>query len=196
MPDLRIEETRQPVCFSVNRMTQHIRGALSQSRALLYDLLGINGYGICHPNSSGALEAEKRTPLALPLMPRLAPQRATPLPSFPLPCLPTLQRLSTPPRVPSNVYLLPLPLIETPSFPHAPAVTSYAAVSKSASTPDPGLWSCVNTSAPCLDSLLLHWPHLQTLSVCGQCAIRSTCDGQTRLVPPSSMKDMSKFMGL
>ncbi|GLI59637.1 hypothetical protein VaNZ11_001562 [Volvox africanus] len=193
LQDLRIEETRQPVCFSVNRMSQHVGGGLSQSRALLNDLLGINGYGTRLPNSSGSREAEKRKPLALPLMPHLGPERTTPLPTFPLPRLPTSQRLPTPPHVPSNDYFFPLP--STPSFSHAPIVTPYAGVSKSASAPDPGLHFCDNTSAPCFDSLLLHWPHLRTLSVCGQCAIRSTCDGQTRLVPLSSLKDMSVLIG-
>ncbi|GLI59636.1 hypothetical protein VaNZ11_001561 [Volvox africanus] len=51
-------------------------------------------------------------------------------------------------------------------------------------TSEPGL------PAPCLDSLLLHWPHLRTLSVCGQCAIRSTCNGQTQLVRLTKVEDI------
>ncbi|EFJ41586.1 hypothetical protein VOLCADRAFT_98446 [Volvox carteri f. nagariensis] len=43
-------------------------------------------------------------------------------------------------------------------------------------------WPCASPGR-CLDSLLTHWPLLETLSVCGQCAVRSSSGGRIRLVP-------------
>ncbi|GIL97696.1 hypothetical protein Vretimale_3249, partial [Volvox reticuliferus] len=83
LQDLRIEETRQPVCFSVHRTTQYVGAPLSQPGFLLYDLLGIN---ISRANSSGSLITETRTQLALPLLPRFGSGRSAPLPAvLPLP---------------------------------------------------------------------------------------------------------------
>ncbi|GIL76991.1 hypothetical protein Vretimale_3278 [Volvox reticuliferus] len=60
-------------------------------------------------------------------------------------------------------------------------------------TPQPPRNSGSSRPAHCPDSLLIHWPQLRTLSVCGQCAIRSGCDGQIRLVWLSSVDHISVF---
>ncbi|EFJ41585.1 hypothetical protein VOLCADRAFT_98445 [Volvox carteri f. nagariensis] len=63
---------------------------------------------------------------------------------------------------------LPFALRSTPP-PHTPA--PYTPLS----------WPCASPGRG-LDSLLTHWPLLETLSVCGQCAVRSSSGGRIRLV--------------
>ncbi|GLC48633.1 hypothetical protein PLESTB_000119800 [Pleodorina starrii] len=162
---LHLTETRQPFCFAARKSST---GQLDLLSALLGDA--------CEP---------PRPCLLVPL-PRLSlgQRQGEPEPSQPpLQPLPILPRNNDPLR--RRVASLPpsrlasFMLSAAPSPPIAPASAASSAPS----------WP------PSLDCLLVPWPHLETLVVCGRHAVRSGRGCHTRLVLLESLEQMMEVQG-
>ncbi|GLC39998.1 hypothetical protein PLESTB_000120000 [Pleodorina starrii] len=187
LKDLRITETRPPLTFS----TRKTNGALGTSSPpdLLMELLGgCAGWPCISRGSSYGGRDQAPASRVLPRSGSCSDVR-----------LPTLPHLGAPrtldSRSPSSLSASPSPPLGAwgggvSPIPCAPA--SAAAATSGSAPPWPLPFS---SWPPSLDCLLVPWPHLETLVVCGQRAVRNGRGGHTRLVLLESLEQMMEIQG-